>query len=198
MDPQPGVAQVRRKVAHILHGFRVTDGGAGSIDRLCPHLGDAGWKTCEHDYGYFHLIKVRWCNGSVADAVKACVRRGDIGVGHSNGCAILAEAADRGAPFAGLVFINPALDEDRVISKHVPWVHVYYNEGDRAVWAAQVLQFSHPWGAMGRVGFKGDDARYLNIDCHPDVQGHSDIFTKLEKWGPAITKRVAVALRVTR
>lgn len=182
--------------AHLLHGFNVNDGGQGSIDRLKPYLARGGMIPIDHDYGYFGLLDIRLFGGNarVAKEVAASVLPGDIGIGHSNGCAILAAAAALGAPFAGLVFINAALDEDCVVSKHVKFVHVYFNDGDYAVWAAQVFKFKHPWGPMGRVGFKGEDPRYLNIDCSPDVQGHSDIFTKLDKWGPYIVRQIRGAL----
>jgi pimeloyl-ACP methyl ester carboxylesterase len=183
------------RTAHLLHGFNVADGGAGSIDRLKPYLEAGGYRVRDHDYGHFLFRQVRFENGAVAEKVAAAVKKGDVGVGHSNGCAILMRAAALGAPFRGLVFINPALDEDCVAADHVRFVHVYFNDGDYAVWFSRLLRFNHPWGAMGRVGFKGTDPRYVNIDCAPDVQGHSDIFTKLEKWGPAIIGGVKAALR---
>jgi pimeloyl-ACP methyl ester carboxylesterase len=183
------------RTAHFLHGFNVSDGGEGTTDKLIPVFRAAGFRAIAHDYGWFGLVRVRLCNGGVAEAVKATVKRGDIGIGHSNGCAILAEAADRGAPFAGMVLINPALDEDRILPQSVRWIHVYYNSGDTAVWASRLLQFSHPWGAMGRLGFKGDDPRYRNIDCGPDVNGHSDIFTKLDKWGSVMVQNVVRELK---
>jgi hypothetical protein len=179
-----------RSVVHILHGFNVADGGEGTIDRLKPYLEAGGYRIQDHDYGHFLFRQVRLENGAVAEKVAATVKKGDIGIGHSNGCAILMRAAALGAPFKGLVFINPALDEDCVAAEHVRFVHVYHNDGDYAVWFARLLRFNHPWGAMGRVGFKGSDPRYLNIDCGPDVQGHSDLFTKLDKWGPCIVREI--------
>jgi hypothetical protein len=180
--------------AHLLHGFNVRDGGENTIDKLKPYLERAGFTPFDHDYGWLGLLGVRLHNGRIAQDVASKVKPGDIGIGHSNGCAILAEAARLGAPFAGLVFINPALDEDCVVAPHVKFVHVYHNEGDYAVWTARLLRFNHPWGAMGRDGFKGTDPRYLNIDCSPDVRGHSALFSKLDKWGPVIIREVTRAL----
>lgn len=181
------------RAAHVVHGFNVNDGGANTTNLLHPYLRQAGLRVVDHDYGWFGLIQVRLCNGGIAETIKAASKRGDIGIGHSNGCAILMEACQRGAPLAGLVLINPALDEDCVPPPQVRWIHVYFNCDDSPVKWSRLLLL-HPWGAMGRYGYKGDDPRYLNVDCAPEVSGHSDIFTKLDRWGPRIVRNIGRAL----
>jgi hypothetical protein len=178
---------MKTRIAHVVHGFNVTDGGQRTTDRLLPHLQKAGYKTLQHDYGYFGLIQVRLCNGGVAEAIKSITQRGDIGIGHSNGCAILAEAAKRGAPFKGLVFIHPALDDDYLVAPQVEWVHVYHSDKDQAVWFAKLLRFNHPWGAMGRTGYTGSDERYLNFN---DDEPHSGTFENNKLWGPRIVRAI--------
>jgi pimeloyl-ACP methyl ester carboxylesterase len=180
--------------AHIVHGFNVDDGGAKTTNLLMPHLKQAGFRILDHDYGWFGLVQVRLCNGGIAETVRAATRRGDIGIGHSNGCAILMEAAQRGAQFTGLVLINPALDEDCKAPAQVRWIHVYHNREDSPVKWSRILLL-HPWGAMGRHGYRGKDERYTNFDCYPEVQGHSDIFKKLDRWGPRIVKNIGKALK---
>ena len=106
-----------------------------------------------------------------------------------------------GAPFAGLVFINPALDVDRAIAHQVGWIHVYHNKGDAPVETSEILDWlpwnwrsGHPWGSMGNGGYAGADARYRNFDCglsFPPVSGHSAIFQQMAKYGPIIVSRVA-------
>jgi hypothetical protein len=177
--------------AHIVHGFNVTDGGQRTTDRLMPYIKKAGISILDHDYGYFGLLQVRFCNGGIAEAIKSIARKGDIGIGHSNGCAILAEAARRGAPFKGLVLIHPALDDDYLIAPQVEFVHVYHSEKDQAVWFAKLLRFNHPWGAMGRVGYTGSDSRYKNYN---DDEPHSGTFENISKWGPLIMRNVQRAL----
>lgn len=183
--------------AFIVHGFNVSDGGAGTTDRLMPYVTKAGMKPISVDYGWFGLVQVRLCNGGVAEIIKAASRKGDIGIGHSNGCAILMDACQRGANLTGLVLINPALDEDCVAPPQVRWIHVYFNRDDSPVKWSRILLL-HPWGSMGRSGYQGDDQRYLNVDCAPGVSGHSDIFKKLERWGPKIMRGIGKALKPAR
>lgn len=163
---------------HLVHGFNVMNGGSKTTDKLIPYLVKAGYGIREQDYGYFNLLKVRFFNDNVARDIAEDIMCADIGIGHSNGCEILAEAADYGAPFTGLVFINPALDVDRTMrNHHLRWVHVYYNQDDYTVWWAKWLLF-HPWGEMGRVGYWGKDKRVKNYNCSEyGVVGHSTFFS---------------------
>ena len=189
---------------HLVHGFNVQDNGRRSTDRLAPYFNSQGFETRQHDYGWKFLLGVRFANPRVAREIAATVQPGDIGCGHSNGCLILALAADLGAPFAGLVFINPALEPAREIAPQVKWAHVYHNRGDAPVEAAQLLDFlpwnwgrRHPWGEMGNVGYTGADARVRNFDCgrqQPPLSGHSAMFApaNLATWG----RRVASLARI--
>lgn len=179
------------KTAHFVHGFNVSDSGANTTDRLVPFFSAAGYNVHEHDYGWFGLLQVRFLNGRVAKRVAKSVRPGDIGVGHSNGCAILARAAAL-VPFDGLVLVNPALDKDTEFPASLRWIHVYHSNGDAAVSLARFLPM-HQWGDMGRVGYCGDDGRVLNFDHSPD--GHSDIFKhgRVAEWGPKIVQEVVHA-----
>lgn len=179
---------------HFLHGFNVFDRGRGTTDRLVPYFRRAGYPTRQHDYGWFGLLQVRLRNEEVAKRVLRSVKPGDIGVGHSNGCEILARAADLGAPFAGLVFIHPALEATREIAHQVSWFDVYHGRRDVAVQAAELFDWlpwnwgeEHPWGDMGMRGYLGTDPRAANIN---DGLDHSGIFTMLEDWGPIIVGRV--------
>lgn len=177
---------------HLLHGFNVSDKGAGTTDRLKPFLYAAGHEILDHDYGWFGLLSVRFLNWTVAERVKKASRDGDIGVGHSNGCAILVEAARRGARLRGLVLINPALDRSTDFPDGLEWVHVYHNGGDEPVKASRWL-IAHPWGDMGNVGYCGEDARVVNFSgdyLEPRLSGHSDLFdhAKVGEWGERIAR----------
>lgn len=170
---------------HLLHGFNVRDAGKASTDRLKPYFYAAGYQVLDHDYGWLGLVGVRLLDARIAARVAASVVPGDIGCGHSNGCTILSMAAEMGAPFAGLVYINPALDRDTPLAPHIPFAQVYNNDGDDAVEAARFL-VAHPWGDMGRVGYIGPDWRYQNINCSRSLQGHSALFADIKKWGPIV------------
>jgi hypothetical protein len=179
--------------AHFLHGFNVSDRGRGSTDTLVPYFRRLGFATRQHDYGWFGLLQVRLRNEKVAAKVAKAVKPGDIGVGHSNGCEILARAADLGAPFAGLVLIHPALEADREIAHQVGWIDVYHGFRDAAVQVSELLDWmpwnwgrAHPWGDMGNRGYLGTDPRVANIN---DGMDHSGIFTLIKDWGPIIASR---------
>ena len=168
--------------AHILHGFNISDGGRGSIDKIIPFLKDKGFDIHEHDYGWRGLLGVRLFNASTAHDVAKSVRPGDICIGHSNGCAILYLASFECNP-AGMVFINPALDSD--VQPECNWVHVYFNKDDPIVEISKYLIF-HAWGNMGQVGYIGHKDYITNIDTQdyinmPCVSGHSDFFNH-DSW----------------
>lgn len=202
-------------LAVLFHGFNVTDQGAGTTDRLRPYLEAARLHVRENDYGWTFLFGVLL--GNQRRAERAADRWGTqaIGIGHSNGCAILWRASMLGA-FRRLVFINPALDASIRFPPHLDVVHVFHTRHDRPVkWAARI-----PWVIWGRMGQHGyverrqrpatfvvQEKRSLiycaqpNIENHdmaskslpPEVQvsGHSDVFSKLDYWGPLIAEMAA-------
>lgn len=197
--PPPAQSAAPRR-AHVVHGFNVRDGGKATTDRLHPYLAGAGFEVVDEDYGWIGLLGVRLFNGPLARGIadRAILNSNagvkPVGIGHSNGCAILARAADLGAPFEALVLINPALDAERVIAPQVRQVHVYHSRHDAAVRTARWLRW-HEWGDMGARGYQGPaDARYKCFDCSDYIEGHSAIFDKLEAWGPAIVANLLAAL----
>ena len=170
-------------VAHLLHGFNVKDSGASTTDRLIPYLERLGYATRQHDYGYKFLLGTWYSNPVIAKQVAGWVKGGDIGVGHSNGCAILSRVAEFCAPITGLIFINPALDNDWIAPPQVQWIRVFHSSNDAAVEVARFIPFVR-WGDMGRVGFKGNDARYTNISIAPYT--HSEFFKHVGLWSATL------------
>ena len=173
---------------HLVHGFNVRNGGKTTTDKLVPYFQRFDFETIEHDYGWLGLLGSYTCNAAIGNVVAMAARWGDIGCGHSNGCAILTRAADAGAKFTGLIFINPALDADMRFAPQVQWIHVYHNADDKAVTLAGLLPnfINKRWGNMGAYGYTGDDPRVTNVNCGTGpvpVSGHSDIFNKLDPWG---------------
>jgi pimeloyl-ACP methyl ester carboxylesterase len=182
-----------RRTVHLVHGYNVTDGGKGTTGTLKPHFNAEGFETLEHSYGWIGLIEAYLRNESIAADIAETVHTGDIGVGHSNGCALLLHAATKGAPLDGLVLINPALDRDTVFPSQLRWIHVYYNAGDMAVRLAQLIPnwLNKRWGDMGAKGYVGKDRRVKQFDCgrgKDPVSGHSAIFKHYE-WRVTIAKR---------
>ena len=100
----------------------------------------------------------------------------------------------RGAPAAGVVFINGALEQNFVLPAHVKWCGVYYNAGDKitelAVLGAKFDIVDSDYGALGHGGYIGDDPRIEGFDAGstigmPAVAGHSAIAApdNLPHWG---------------
>lgn len=187
---------------HLVHGFNVWDGGfktVGKLRRYVEHLFDVK----EIKYGWTGLAGVRFKNPKVADKLVK-IANGDIGIGHSNGCAILQRAVTHGAKYEILIFINPALNKEARVPIHssVKRVYVLYSPDDEPVkWAKWLRKFSplswfdpHPWGEMGRVGYCGvDDKRYISINkCTGRLPSceHSDMFNgdRIDYWGDYIRK----------
>lgn len=194
------------KVAVLVHGF-ASKGGKGSTDLLRPYFEAAGYQVAELDYRWTGLIGVRTCNKKLAQSwagwcrIVASHATEIIGVGHSNGCAILRASAWLGAPFTQLVFINPALNtkgKKTRIGPLVRWVHVWHSPSDKAVRVARWLP-RHPWGRMGAVGYKGNDPRWINYNKQDDFRvssrSHGDVFDadKLAFFGPRIVEKVTNA-----
>lgn len=189
-----------RKIAIIIHGFNVRDQGEKTTDTLRRYFEKAGYKVMEFDYDWTGVLKVRLCNGSLATALASLLKDFDVewevvGVGHSNGCAILNEACKRGAPFYQLVYINPALDSDAKLAPQVSRAHVWYSPSDKPVKIARWL-INHSWGEMGATGYMGGDPRYINYNKEHgyDVSSkeHSDVFKyeKLKFFGPKIVEKL--------
>lgn len=180
----------------LLHGFNVSDEGAHTVGRLAPYFEAAGFEVKRPRYGWCGLLGVRFMNRRFARLIADLAEPGDVVVGHSNGCAIAADAADIGAPISQLVLINPALDADRRFAPQVQRVHVWHSPSDGPVTFAKFLPW-HAWGDMGAVGYRGPfDPRVSSYNKENGYQvsssAHSDVFEpgKLEFFAPRIVAAV--------
>ena len=136
----------------LVHGFNVPDNGTNTIDRLVPALKAKGYDvdSTGADYGWSGLLLTWLFNEARADKLVDLFRKGDILIGHSNGCAIIARAIDAGMPVQHVIFIHPALDNDWEPPKYsaVERIDVYYSENDEPTkWAARI-----PCVLWGRYG----------------------------------------------
>lgn len=167
-----------RKRAILVHGFNVSDGGAGTTDTLRAGLEAKGFEVVEFDTKWRRgllrdLISVRMDNGKRARRLASMLQSGDILIGHSNGCAIIDMACwylasiCSGAPKVGCLYLNPALDVDTPLAPQVAACWVMHSPTDKTVKKAALL-FKSRWGAMGAYGYQVEkgylpDARYVNI-----------------------------------
>lgn len=194
-----------KPLVHLVHGFNVWDGGKQSVGLLEHFFLAENYFTTIVNYGWIGLGGVALKNPKVSKKLCNIVKVGDIGIGHSNGCAILHQAACDGAPFKKLIFINPALDSTATLpaDSTVEEIHVWHSPSDGPVrlWRGveKYVPFvqsvmHHPWGAMGAYGYEGEDSRYVNFNKEENYEmvskAHSDMFEwdKVGYFGREIVK----------
>lgn len=181
----------------LIHGFNVSDAGAGSVGKLAPYFQIQDCSTEVFDYGHFGLFAPRWRNKGVAQRLDERIRDvTSIGyrcvvVGHSNGAAVTHLCQ---APIDRAVYVNPALDRYVRFPDNLCSYDVWHNPHDRLVSLARLIPF-HPWGDMGRTGFTRYDSRGRNHNMinfvrtrrHSD-NAHSKPFSDeaIKTLGPAI------------
>lgn len=184
---------------HVLHGIHTSEQNQ-NIGRLVPILERCTpYPVMYHNYGYALGLLTRFQNPKRAAKIVKHIQKDDICIGHSNGACLIWLMAQIDAPMSGAILINPALDDDRTFKPHLKFIDVHYNQYDEAVGIAKTFfLLDHPWGAMGRDGFRGNDPRVTNFDngniTVKDyiVRGHSDIFSpgKIEFWGSIMASRI--------
>lgn len=180
----------------LVHGFNVRDGGKHSILKLAPYLEAEGIEARPFRYGFLGLAGVRLFDDKIARMLCDAADRGDMFIGHSNGCCVGHIAAQLGAKFAAMCYVNPALDRDAPLAKQVPHLDVWHSPSDVPVRIARFIPGSR-WGDMGAVGYRGVfDRRIRNFNKQYDFpvssSGHSDVFSArtLEYFGPKIVSEL--------
>ena len=98
----------------LAHGILAFAGGKASTDKLKPYLKAAGHTVQEADYGTYDPISAMLFNDNTAMTVRGMADKDieHVGIGHSNGCAVLMRTAMLGTKFKKLILINPALKRD--------------------------------------------------------------------------------------
>ena len=196
-------------IAILVHGFNVWDGGRATVGKLRPFFADSKIPYLMVNYGWFGIGRTYLKNRKIARKVAYACKTAKlmepgkpiILVGHSNGCAIIYQACKYfGAEVDKAVFINPALDKHVDIPDNLAKLDVWYSPSDKPVKWSKWLPF-HPWGEMGRVGYKGpstDKVRSFNKETAYPVSSaaHSDVFSveNLPFFGPLIVKEALVDL----
>lgn len=180
----------------LIHGVKARKRNRNRLKRLAPAFQRAGFCVVTPSYGFIPALLVgifKWIDNRIADNMTAFVQPDDILLGHSNG-ATLAYLIAKKVKVRGVILLNAALEADLV--PNAGWVHVYYNKDDYVVLMSGLIPF-HPWGTMGRDGYKGNDLRVTNInqgnppEPHlPPLSGHSDILgiRKTRPWAEYMAK----------
>lgn len=185
---------------HVVHGIHTAVGNP-MVRELVPFLEQADFRVAYIDYPWIAGLETRKANPLIVQTMLSYIEPGDLFIGHSNGCAIGYDLMRAGAPIAGAVFINGALEQNLTRSMYCKWIDVYFNSGDKITEAAKIadaLGLVDPvWGMLGHAGYIGTDPQIVNIDCGttagmPIVSGHSDIFSPVNvaRWGPWMVKRI--------
>lgn len=166
----------------MIHGVKQKRKDRHALKRFLPAFVRAGFCVLVPKYGFIPALLVgvfKWIDNRIADSMSEFIRPDDIILGHSNG-ATLAYLISQKVKVRGVILVNAALGVDKV--PNAEFVHVYFNDGDWVAWASNFLPF-HPWGAMGKYGYLGNDPRVINIDqgnppleTLPRLNGHSDVF----------------------
>jgi hypothetical protein len=186
--------------AHLLHGFNVSDGGSGSVDKLAPFFTVNGVPVVDHNYGWVGLLGLRRRNQRTVQRILPTIKQGDVLLAHSNGCLIAWELVEAGAPLAAVICVQPALRKDTVWRPDVQ-VLCLHNDEDWVVslgrmWGrfasvANPWRDRHGWGAAGRHGFTSGQPNVTNWNTGigpAPAEGHSGIFetAPVLYWGPRI------------
>lgn len=171
----------QKNKVHIIHGIHQSEGGTSTPALVIPNLEDKGYDIKVHNYGYVYALTTRWRNPERAAVISRQICPGDIIIAHSNGCDITRLMLNAGIAPRGVIFLQPALDVDTIFPEGNYWINVFYNEQDKAVFLAKwFLWFHHPYGAMGRYGYQGNDLRVKNYDTLRlfGMGGHSSAYQK--------------------
>lgn len=187
---------------HLIHGFNVSDGGAGSVGNLRDYLDRRGIDYVLHDYGWVGPFLLRLRNRKTVEELMHQIQDGDVLVGHSNGCAVCWKLIEAGAKPSAVVTIQPALRRDTLWPSHVKVLNLW-NPSDYAVragrlWSDLVSILTpgrHYWGAAGHYGYTSNQP-HVEQWCTTDEKftvptgGHSDALRHphVGYWGPRITR----------
>ncbi len=165
---------------HLIHGIHTSEEETSTPELFIPELRGTGYNRKDiivNEYGYALGITSRWANDKRAEEIARRIEPGDKILAHSNGCLItVIMLRDYGIEPSGITLLQPALDIDTDFPKGEYWINVFFNAQDKATLAARMLLwFHHPYGAMGRYGYRGYDIRARNYDtlALAGVGGHS-------------------------
>lgn len=170
---------------HGVHGIW-TDGN-NNVNRLLWWLGGRyGYATREVTLPRRNPFSARFRSAGDAEILLSEVEDGDVAIGHSYGCAVVAKAMES-ARFSSVFLFRPAMERGFVFPKRGTEIHCIHSHGDWAIFLGMLLRFGHPFGSAGRTGF--DDLQVTNIRARG---GHSADFSEkqIPFWGGYVHDRI--------
>lgn len=191
----------------LIHGYRVSDTGDGTVDRLINPLEAKGHDIIDFDYGHKNLLQAKFSNQEVAEKLANLVAveaaRGKVVlVGHSNGNAVIDRALQILLPHDNIkvVYINPALKREKLANAAKVGGIVYYSPSDKATLTAGIVRrvpllrrlLPSGWGMVGTFGPR-DYPGIIGVNEEELVGaeiGHSDIFAYADVLAEDILSRV--------
>lgn len=149
---------------YLIHGFNIKDEGAATTRTIRAGLERHGYDVTEITYGFFHRVRVRFCNKGLAHVIADLVEPESTVIAHSNGAAIAFIASELGAPWTNMTLVNPALDNTLEFPPQLDNIQVWYAPHDHWTKLAKYIPNSI-WGSMGHDGYKGpEDPRVKQFD----------------------------------
>lgn len=173
-----------------VHGSYSRDSGTTTIDTLKPYM--RNYEILESDYGFINVLGSIIFNANIAEVIAGMAPENAVGIGHSNGCNLLYKACFFRPKFKVLILINPALNPTITFPEYLSRIIVLHNKYDYGVGTSRL--FNKNWGAMGNVGYKGNDARVENYETNElfDVKGHKGIFDKAQALAKFIDNKIGL------
>ena len=178
-----------KPICYLIHGIKTEDAKHSTISFLAYIL--PKYKTILLYYGYVPAIAapvISLINKYVVWKCCKAIVKGNILIGHSNGCAV-AYGVSKKLKTKGLVLINPALNRDVLFPPDLEFIHVYWSKKDRITWLSKFVPFSI-WGSMGSEGYSGSDPRVRQWEMGIGHTGIGSAEIAL-KWGPVIVANLA-------
>lgn len=165
------MARDRLPVAHLVHGFNVSDGGRASMGPVARPCLEAGWRPRYFAWGWSGLLTLRMKTRTAAEELAGRLAPGQLVVTHSHGWNV-AVRASRLRPECPIQVIgyNPAARRDVDLPASVVRAVVLFAPDDWIVtaggWWRRLATLnprrwckSHPWGELGRYGPREETER---------------------------------------
>lgn len=173
-----------KRIAVMVHGMWVRDGGRSSVGQLEKYLEETHHRVKQFKYPFIGLIGTRTKNDDYARRLEQYLRclaltRGDSVTlyCHSNGCTIahltmglysMRKFQEAGVEI-NVVYINAALERKIKFPSHIKAIRIFYTTDDKVVVLSHYLRTFlkwfglesrwRPWGDMGCYGYSGPSDR---------------------------------------
>ena len=135
--------------------------GHGSTDRVLRDLRERyGYRVRDVPLPVRTALMAYWDRVNRADARRLVQlhRPGDAVVAHSRGALVVYWAMRLGAVFSDVFLFSPAIESYwSWPCRQAKRIHVVHHRGDRAIALGMLLALRHPFGALGREGYRGPE-----------------------------------------